>query len=153
MNHLKKNVTKSYKEEIVKREVRLIDFLLEEKPVDDNSLVEIRGDQAVTTSLDIAKAFCRKHRTVLKAIHHFVTREKPLEYATFEEASYVDPNNKQKFPMYYLNRNAFEYVVLRIGDKSFGPAFEKYLNAFGKANNLLQRRKTVFGTEDFCCPI
>ena len=120
-------------------------FLKEEKIM--NELVFIQNEQVLTTSLKVAEVFSKRHNDVLRAISASIqaTRNFAHSEEAFIKSSYVDSTGKSN-PMYYLNRDAFSFVVMGFtGDKAAEFKW-KYIQAFNamekKIIELLAERKS-----------
>lgn len=78
-----------------------------------NDLVFIQNEQAITTSLKVAEYFGKRHNDVLRAIENAISTVRNFAQSeeAFEKSSYIDSTGKSN-PMYYLNRDAFSFVVM-----------------------------------------
>lgn len=67
------------------------------------------NDQAVTSSLLIAEKFGKSHDNVLRDIRNLIQGGvlKNDETPMFEEATYINEQNKQAYPMFLMNRDGF----------------------------------------------
>ena len=81
-------------------------YLNEAKDLD---LVEIKDNQIVVSSLQIAEHFGKEHKHVLDAIRKEIWyAEKsadPLDEKMFMETTYIHPQNKQEYPIIFMNRD------------------------------------------------
>ena len=76
-----------------------------------NQLVIIQNRQAVTTSLQVAESFDKQHKHVLEAIDELRgVAENSADL--FYEDSYTHPQNKQRYRMYYMNRDGFTLLAM-----------------------------------------
>ena len=94
-----------------------------------NELTIIKNDQAVTSSLIVAEQFGKDHRNVLQAIDEI--RGSAENSATlFQESTYIHPQNKQEYRMYYMNRDGFSLLAMGFtGSKAL--TFKlNFINAF-----------------------
>ena len=88
----------------------------QEESVKDTDLIMISNNQALTTSLNVAEYFGKQHSHVLRAIERAIStipnasKNGPVENG-FILATYKDPKGEER-PMYYLNRDAFTFVVM-----------------------------------------
>lgn len=75
------------------------------------NLVVLQNNQAVTTSLNVAEVFEKKHKHVLEAIDDLRgAAENSADL--FQESSYVHPQNKQTYRMIYMNRDGFTLLAM-----------------------------------------
>ena len=88
-------------------------YLNETKDLD---LVEIKNNQIVVSSLQIAEHFGKRHCDVLEAIRveMRVTENSvdPFDTKMFMETTYVHPQNKQEYPIVFMNRDGFSLIVM-----------------------------------------
>ncbi|MCT3295805.1 phage regulatory protein/antirepressor Ant [Lactiplantibacillus pentosus] len=85
-----------------------------------NKLVTMYNQQAVTTSLQVAKAFGKNHQHVLRDIAVLRDKSKGLskngqtlgESEMFHQATYVHPQNGQEYPIIYMNRDGFALLAM-----------------------------------------
>ena len=101
-------------------------------------LVILQNEQAITTSLKVAEVFEKRHDNVIQAIEkakiallNFKDSEK-----AFVKAEYVDTTGKSN-PMYYLNRDAFSFVVMGFTGEKAAEFKWKYIQAFNKMEQKL----------------
>ena len=111
-------------------------------------LVILQNEQAITTSLKVAEVFGKRHDNVMQAIEkakiallNFKDSEK-----AFIKAEYIDSTGKSN-PMYYLNRDAFSFVVMGFTGEKAVEFKWKYIQAFNKMEQklieLLAERKSA----------
>ena len=68
-------------------------------------LVELKNEEAVCTSLDIAESFGKKHKHVLEKINQIIENDSTENSAQcFRKSSYKDDSGKSNV-MYYMNRD------------------------------------------------
>ena len=111
-------------------------------------LVILQNEQAITTSLKVAEVFGKRHDNVIQAIEKAqsnLLNFKDVEKA-FIKASYKD-NKGEERPMYYLNRDAFSFVVMGFTGEKAAEFKWKYIQAFNKMEEklieLLAERKSA----------
>ena len=93
-------------------------------------LVIIQNRQAVTTSLQIAESFEKEHRNVLRDIEGLLKNEHTQHL--FYKSEYEHPQNKQLYPMYFMNRDGFTLLAMGFtGDKALEFKL-KYIQAFNQ---------------------
>lgn len=93
-------------------------------------LVVLNNKQAVTTSLSIAKSFGKEHRNVLRDIEGLLKNEQTKHF--FYEGNYEHPQNKQRYRMFYMNRDGFTLLVMGFTGKEALDFKLKYIEAFNK---------------------
>lgn len=107
-------------------------------------LVIMNNNQAVTTSLVLAKVFEKKHKNVIQAIEAKINtaENSALLKNMFIEDSYTASNGKQN-RMYYLNRDGFTFIAMGFTGKKADEFKLKYIDAFNKMENQI-KEKTQF---------
>lgn len=104
-----------------------------------NELIEIRNKQAVTTSLQIAEVFGKKHSNVIRAIDNVLKNE--LVKKLFMKGSYIDSKGEKR-PMYYMNRDGFSLLAMGFTGKKALEWKIMYINAFNTMEALLNEKST-----------
>ncbi|WP_076641004.1 Rha family transcriptional regulator [Lactiplantibacillus plantarum] len=93
-----------------------------------NDLVIMKNQQAVTSSLQVAKTFEKNHRDVLRAIDNLEIGSAKLRSQMFAEGTYT--NRGKEYPMYYMNRDGFTLLAMGFtGDKALQFKLQ-YIEAF-----------------------
>ena len=111
-------------------------------------LVILQDEQAITTSLKVAEVFGKRHNDVLRAIENAISTVRNFAQSekAFVKAEYVDTTGKSN-PMYYLNRDAFSFVVMGFTGEKAAEFKWKYIQAFNKMEQklieLLAERKSA----------
>lgn len=103
-----------------------------------SDLVVIQKRQAVTTSLQVAESFGRNHRDVLKSIDSLKVGLAQKFADLFHDATYEHPQNKQKYPMYYMNRDGFTLLAMGFNGSKALEFKLKYIDAFNKMESQLK---------------
>lgn len=105
-------------------------------------LVLIREGKAVTTSLIVAEYFGKLHKDVLRAINQLecsdIFRERnfaPSEY------SRKNGNVTANYPMYYITRDGFTFLVMGFTGKVAAKFKEDYINAFNTMEETLRKNE------------
>ena len=113
-----------------------------------NDLVILQNETPITTSLKVAEVFGKRHDNVMQAIEkakNTLLNFKDSEKA-FVKTEYVDATGKSN-PMYYLNRDAFSFVVMGFTGEKAAEFKWKYIQAFNameqKLIELLAERKSA----------
>lgn len=100
-------------------------------------LVFIKNKQAVTTSLQIAEAFSKEHKTVLKAIDG-IREGLAQKYANyFWDDTYIHPSNKREFRMVYMNRDGFSLLAMGFTGRKAMDFKVAYISAFNEMEKEL----------------
>ena len=96
-----------------------------------NELTIIKNDQAVTSSLIVAEQFGKDHRNVLQAIDEIMGSAENSA-TLFQESTYIHPQNKQEYRMYYMNRDGFSLLAMGFtGSKALNFKLD-FINAFNR---------------------
>ena len=117
-----------------------------------NELIYLKNDEAVTTSLQVAEVFHKRHDTVLRSIENLVSESENTKL-WFHRSTYKTEGNNKSYPMYYMNRDGFSLLVMGFtGKKALDwkiksiEAFkqmESYIN-FRKADKQIQKNSMQF---------
>ncbi len=94
-----------------------------------NELINVINDEVVTTSLQVAEVFEKRHDRVLRAIDNVIANLPKNGVVRFFKSSYTDSKGEKR-PMYYLNRGAFELVVMGFTGQKALEWKIKYIAAF-----------------------
>jgi Rha family phage regulatory protein len=112
-----------------------------------NELINIKNNEAVTTSLKIAEVFGKQHKHVLRKIEQILTEAKnglsdsAQNWAQcFKRSSYKDSSGKMN-PMYYINRDGFAFLVMGFTGKKANEWKWKYIQAFNQMESYISFRK------------
>lgn len=93
-----------------------------------NPSVKLVNGQATTTSLKIAEAFGKLHKTVLRAIQNLECSPEFTE-RNFVPSEYTDSTGR-KLPMYTITRDGFAFLASGFTGKEAAQWKEKYIAAF-----------------------
>lgn len=111
-----------------------------------NELIELRRNEAVTTSLQIAEHFGKRHNNVVAKISEIVARNEATQ-KMFKESTYKAEDN-QLHRMFYINRDGFAFLVMGFTGKKADAWKLKYIEAFNKMELLLAERATATWLEE-----
>lgn len=100
-------------------------------------LVIIQNRQAVTSSLQVAEAFERNHRDVLKSIESLKEGLAQKFADLFHKGKYIHEQNKQEYPMYYMNRDGFTLLAMGFTGSKALEFKLKYIEAFNEMEQSL----------------
>lgn len=113
-----------------------------------SNLVIMKDKQIVTTSLNVADNFDKKHKHVLEAIDELMgVAENSADL--FYEDLYIHPQNKQPYRMVYMNRDGFTLLAMGFtGKKALSFKF-KYIQAFNQMEQaLIEQSKDSYMIDD-----
>lgn len=112
----------------------------------EKELVVLKNNQAVTSSLQIADAFEKEHKAVLKAIDG-IREGLAQNYANyFWDDSYTHPSNHRTFRMVYMNRDGFSLLAMGFTGKKAMEFKLKYIDAFNRMEKQLMNQYQVPAT-------
>lgn len=106
-----------------------------------NQLVVMRDQQAVSTSLQVAEDFGKRHDNVLRDIAGLLEIEEIQNY--FFESVYEHPQNKQRYKMFYMNRDGFTLLAMGFTGKDAIQFKLKYIDAFNKMEQITRKPKVL----------
>lgn len=100
------------------------------------------NNQAVTTSLMVAEVFEKNHDNVLKVIRKILQEGivKNDETPMFEETTYVNEQNKQSYPMFFMNRDGFTLLAMGFTGKKAMEFKLEYIKAFNKMEAIIKEQ-------------
>ena len=112
-----------------------------------NTLVIMKDRQAVTSSLQIAKTFNKRHDNVMQAIEGLL-KNKDTQHM-FAKDTYVNEQNGQKYPMCYMNRDGFTLLAVGFTGKKALEFKLEYINAFNQLEKAVKEQsKDSYMIED-----
>ncbi len=106
-----------------------------------DELITIRKEQAVTSSLQVAEAFGRRHDRVLRAIENLLVNVPKNGEVEFQKSTYVDAKGEER-TIYFMNRDAFSLLVMGFTGKNAIEWKLKYISAFNAMERLLVEKQT-----------
>lgn len=106
-----------------------------------DKLITIRKEQAVTTSLQVAKSFGKRHDRVLRAIEKLISTAPKNGESAFIKSAYKDASGKSN-TMYFMNRDGFAILVMGFTGKQAIEWKWKYIEAFNSMERLLVEKQT-----------
>lgn len=107
-----------------------------------NELINIKNDEAVTTSIQVAEAFGKRHDRVIDEIERKYSEilNPPNGGARyFYKGTYT--KRGKKYPMYYMNRDGFSLLVMGFTGKKALEWKLKYIEAFNQMESYINFRK------------
>lgn len=111
-----------------------------------NELIELKSNEAVTTSLQVAEHFGKRHNNVVAKISEIVARNQATK-KMFKESTYKAEDN-QFHRMYYINRDGFAFLVMGFTGRKADEWKLKYIEAFNQMEKLLNERATAEWIEE-----
>lgn len=104
-------------------------------------LVKINNGQIVTSSRQIAEAFGKQHRHVLRDIRDMLGGLPKIGHTPpmFYESSYINEQNGQSYPEYLMNRDGFSLLVMGFTGKAAMEWKLRYISAFNQMEAELNR--------------
>lgn len=116
--------------------------IISKKGHEEMKLVEIKNDQPVTSSLQVAETFGRKHKHVLESIDS-VRRMDESSTNLFYDDEYVHPQNKRKFRQVYMNKDGWTLLVMGFQGTKATKFKLQYIAQFNKMEQELKQPKLV----------
>lgn len=104
-------------------------------------LVEIKKEQVVCTSLDVAEKFGKRHDSVVRNIEKLIIDSPQKCGQLFSKSNYKDTSGKSN-KMYYMNRDGFSLLVMGFNGKKALEWKLKYIEAFNSMEKLLTEKQT-----------
>lgn len=111
------------------------------------NLVEIKNDQPVTTSLQVAENFEKRHTHVLEAIEKKLhSAENSAQYKNmFLEGSYKDSSGKEN-KLYYMNKNGWTFIVMGFNGKKADRFKLQYIEQFDRMEEYIKSNVSIDST-------
>lgn len=109
------------------------------------NLVEVKNNQVVTSSRQVAEHFGKQHRNVIRAIQNLVEGVLKIEHTPqmFFLTSYTNDQNGQTYPEYYMNRDGFSLLVMGFTGQKAIEWKIKYIQAFNQMEQALKERQSA----------
>ncbi|OBU85870.1 Rha family transcriptional regulator [Chromobacterium subtsugae] len=105
-----------------------------------NDFVMLAGDKIVTDSRRVAKAFGKRHDNVLRAVRQLAAESGAWGLLNFEEATYLDEQNGQRYDCYQMTKDGFVLLVMGFTGRKALDVKIGYINAFNAMAEQLKRR-------------
>lgn len=109
-----------------------------------NELVIMHDRQAVTTSLRVAEVFGKEHRNVLATIGGLLKNQHTQHM--FTKSTYVNEQNGQSYPMYYMNRDGFTLLAMGFTGKKALQFKIQYIKAFNSMETQIKTGYAIPGS-------
>lgn len=110
---------------------------MKEQNQEQHPLVAIVNNQAVTTSLEVARYFGKEHKDVLKAVKNLECSE-DLRRRNFAPTNYLDSQGRQQ-SAYEIARDGFVLLAMGFTGPKAMRFKENYITAFNKMEAALRR--------------
>lgn len=107
----------------------------------ENELITLKDNRPVTSSLQVARIFDKNHRDVLKAISDLRKGAAQNLASLFYEDTYVHPQNKQRYRMFYMTKDGFTLLAMGFTGSKATKFKIQYINAF----NQMEKQLTTGG--------
>ena len=105
-----------------------------------NELINIKNDEAVTTSLLVAENFGKRHDTVLRSIEKILSDSETAKL-WFQKSTYKAQGNNKQYPMFYMNRDGFSILAMGFTGKKAFDWKVRFINAFNQMESYINFRK------------
>ncbi|KRN94555.1 Rha family transcriptional regulator [Pediococcus stilesii] len=107
-----------------------------------NELVIMKDQRAVTTSLQVAEAFEKKHKNVIQTIEEKInSAENSADYKDmFAQGVYVDSRGREQ-KMYYLNRDGFIFIAVGFNGKKADKFKLEYIKEFNRMEKAIKEER------------
>ena len=102
-----------------------------------NELVEIRKNQVVTSSRQVAEVFGKRHCDVLRGIQNLTSTQNCVQW--FYRSQYKDASGKMNLE-YLMNRDGFSLLVMGFTGKKALEWKIKYIEAFNTMEKALKEK-------------
>lgn len=106
------------------------------------NLVEIRDNQVVVSSRQVAEYFGKEHRNILRDIENIIIQGSMLNFEhtqMFHKTTYINEQNKQQYSMYLMNKDGFSLLVMGFTGKEALKWKIKYIEAFNDMEQYLKQ--------------
>lgn len=107
----------------------------------NNDLLQVKENEAVTTSLLVAEKFNKTHAHILRDINKLISQLEinPILDSSllFQKSEYFDKRNRKQL-MYYLNRDGFTLLAMGFTGKEALEWKLKYIEAFNRMEKTIR---------------
>ncbi|CAI2620116.1 hypothetical protein AKUH4B210M_09530 [Apilactobacillus kunkeei] len=105
------------------------------------NIVEIKNNQAVTDSVQVAKKFGKENSKVVRDIEKLLNAgsAKIGDTPMFLKSSYVHPQNKQTYKKYYMTKDGFTLLAFGFTGKKANEFKLDYIQAFNKMESYINK--------------
>lgn len=102
-------------------------------------LVTVSNNQVVTSSVQVAEYFGKRHADVLRQVNTLISVNAKLR-SGYVSTTYIDPNGKSQ-PMYIMTRDGFTLLAMGFTGKKAMQFKIAYIEAFNEMEELLRTSK------------
>ena len=99
-----------------------------------------KEEVTVVTSLDVAETFAKRHDHVIRDIDALLMGIPKNGETYFHKGEYTNEQNKQKYPMYYMNRDGFTLLVMGYTGEKAMKFKVGYIKQFNHMEKLLHEK-------------
>ncbi|KOY73942.1 Phage regulatory protein, Rha family [Apilactobacillus kunkeei] len=105
------------------------------------NIVEVKNNQAVTDSVQVAKKFGKENSKVVRDIEKLLSEgsAKIGDTQMFLKSSYVHPQNKQTYKKYYMTKDGFTLLAFGFTGKKAKEFKLDYIQAFNKMESYIKK--------------
>lgn len=103
-----------------------------------DNLVEIKNNQVVVSSRQVAENFGKEHKNVLRDIKEILAAQNSAAKFFYET---IFENRGKQYPMYLMDRNGFSLLVMGFTGKEALQWKIKYIDAFNAMEKKLNQQK------------
>ena len=107
------------------------------------TLVELKNNKAVTTSLLIANKFGKQHKNILSIIE---AKKHLFNGLNFKLVTYEDAKGENR-PMYYLDRDFTTFIIMGFTGSKADEWKLKYIQAFNQMQQMIMEKNTTLWLE------
>lgn len=104
--------------------------------VNNNEWVIIKNNKAVTTSLKISEVFRKRHDNVMHSIEGLLKNKDT--HKMFAKSTYIHNQNKQEYPLYYMNRDGFTLLAMGFTGKEAVEFKIKLIEEFNRMEEYIK---------------
>ena len=106
------------------------------------NLVEVKNDQVVTSSRQVADSFRKRHDNVIQNIEKIIKTENSVLTTWFYKTAYTAGTGKP-YTEYYMNRDGFSLLVMGFTGQKAIEWKIKYIQAFNQMEEALRQKSTA----------
>ena len=106
------------------------------------NLVEVKNNQVVTSSRQVADSFRKRHDNVIQSIEKIIKTENSVLTTWFYKTAYTAGTGKP-YTEYYMNRDGFSLLVMGFTGQKAIEWKIKYIQAFNQMEQALKERQSA----------
>ena len=105
-----------------------------------NELIQLKNNEAVGSSLDVAEKFHKSHKNVIRRIENIIADDQTQNCVRcFMKSKYNDSKGESR-PMYYMNRDGFTFLVMGFTGKKANEWKWQYIKAFNSMEAFIREK-------------